>query len=99
MKIRYRITNRFRFTLFVVLSIIIFTCVANLLLGFGTADSSTVQDYKTVIIGSGDTLWNIAQNYYPDQDTNKAVYMLCKLNDITASDLQPGMTIRIPVYH
>ena len=97
---RYRISNRFRFTVFVVLTIILLTTAINFALGLNTAASLTVQDYMDVEIKSGDTLWNIAQAYMPDDmDTRKAVYQLCSLNDISADQLYAGMTIQVPIYH
>ena len=54
----YRITNRFRFTVFVVLIIIMITTLLNFALGFNTADSLTKVDYRTVQVSSGDTLWS-----------------------------------------
>ena len=97
---RYRISNRFRFTVFVVLTIILLTTAINFALGLNTAASLTIQDYMDVEIKSGDTLWNIAQTYMPDDmDTRKAVYQLCSLNDISADPLYAGMTIQVPIYH
>ena len=53
-----------------------------------------------VEVKSGDTLWNIAQDYMPDDmDTRKAVFQLCSLNDISADQLYAGMTIQVPIYH
>ena len=51
----YRITNRFRFTVFVVLIIIMITTLLNFALGFNTADSLTKVDYRTVQVSSGDS--------------------------------------------
>ena len=51
----YRIANRFRFTLFVVLAIIIVTTAFNFALGFNTAVSLTKTEYTDVQILSGDT--------------------------------------------
>lgn len=96
----YRITSRFRFTVFVVLTIILLTTIINFALGLNTAASLTVQEYMDVKIQSGDTLWNIAQTYMPDNmDTRKAVYQLCSINDISADQLYAGMTIQVPIYH
>ena len=96
----YRISSIFRFTVFVVLTIILLTTVVNFALGLNTAASSTIQKYMDVEIKSGDTLWNLAQTYMPDNmDTRKAVYQLCSLNDISADQLYAGMTIRVPIYH
>ena len=96
----YRVVNRFRFTVFVVLTIVILTTAVNFAFGFNTAASLTKTDYMDVQIVSGDTLWSIAQNYMPsDMDTRKAVYELCQVNDISASELYAGMTIQVPIYH
>ena len=95
----YRIKSRFRFTVFVVLTIVLMTTAANFALGLNTAASSTVQEYMDVEVKSGDTLWNIAETYMPDNmDTRKAVYQICSLNDISADELYAGMTIQVPVY-
>ena len=96
----YKVVNKFRFTVFVVLTIIILTTAVNFALGFNTAASLTRTDYMDVQIVSGDTLWSIAENYMPrDMDTREAVYKLCKVNDISAADLYAGMTIQIPIYN
>ena len=96
----YRIANRFRFTLFVVLAIIIVTTAFNFTLGFNTAVSLTKAEYTDVQILSGDTLWSVAETYMPEEmDTREAVYELCKINDISAAELYAGMTIQVPIYH
>ena len=55
MRKSYRISNRFRFTVFVVLTIILLTTVINFALGLNTAASLTVQEYMDVEVKSGDT--------------------------------------------
>ncbi len=96
----YKVVNKFRFTVFVVLTIVILTTAVNFALGFNTAASLTRTDYMDVQIVSGDTLWSIAENYMPqDMDTREAVYKLCKVNDISAADLYAGMTIQVPIYN
>ncbi len=96
----YKVVNKFRFTVFVVLTIVILTTAVNFALGFNTAASLTRTDYMDVQIVSGDTLWSIAENYMPqDMDTREAVYKLCKVNNISASELYAGMTIQIPIYN
>ena len=96
----YKVVNKFRFTVFVVLTIIILTTAVNFALGFNTAASLTRTDYMDVRIVSGDTLWSIAENYMPqDMDTREAVYKLCRVNDISAADLYAGMTIQVPIYN
>lgn len=98
MTMRYRINNRVRFTIFVVLVILFITTFANFLLGFNTANSSTYAEYTQVQVMSGDTLWSIAETYMDDDsDIRKSVYQLCQINDINASQLQAGMTLLVPV--
>ena len=54
--------------------------------------------YKSIQITSGDTLWNIAENYMPsDMDTREAVYIIKKVNNID-STVRDGQTILIPEY-
>ena len=65
--------------------------------GLNTSVALTKQTYTQVQVSSGDTLWTIA-NAYKDEntDTRKAVYEICQVNDIEASDLHPGMVLEIP---
>lgn len=100
MKKSYRIANRFRFTVFVVLTIIFITTAFNFALGFNTADSLTILQYRDVEVSYGDTLWSIAQTYMPaDMDIREAIYHLCQWNDIRADQLYAGMTIQVPIYN
>ena len=95
---RYRVANRFRFTVFVTIMIILITTLVNFALGLNTAESLTYVEYMDLEIMSGDTLWSIAETYMSDADDIRvAVYELCKINDISADQLQAGMTIQVPV--
>ena len=95
---RYRVANRFRFTLFVTIMIILITTVINFALGLNTAESLTYVEYMDLEIMSGDTLWSIAETYMADyNDVRMAVYELCQINDISADQLQVGMTIQVPI--
>ena len=94
----YRIKNRFKFNLFIVLTIILFTMTANFALGMNTADSSTIPQYMELEVSSGDTLWSIADRYMSDEsDIRKSIYELGKINGISASELHAGMTILVPI--
>ncbi len=95
---RYRVADRFRFTVFVTIMIILITTLVNFALGLNTAESLTYVEYMDLEIMSGDTLWSIAETYMSDADDIRvAVYELCKINDISADQLQAGMTIQVPV--
>ena len=94
---KYRITSKFRFITSMI--IIIGLCVAGFtaLTGLNTSVALTKQTYTEVQVASGDTLWSIASAYKNETtDTRKAVYEICQINEIDASDLHPGMVLSIP---
>ena len=95
---KFRITSRIRFTIFVVLVIVLFTTAVNFALGFNVADSSTIPEDIQIEVEPGDTLWSIAGSYMSENsDIRECVYQLCRRNNITAADLQAGMTIQVPI--
>ena len=95
----YRIKSRFRFTLFVIIMMLTIITSTNTALGLYNAASLTVDEFISVEICYGDTLWDLANIYMSDIDTRSAVHKICQINDITASDLHPGLVIQIPVYN
>jgi len=98
-KKHYRIKSRTRFTAFVVIMILMSVTSVNSMLGLYDASSLTAQEYIDVEINTGDTLWDIAATYMPDDvDTRRAVHKLCSINDISANEIYPGQTIKVPVY-
>lgn len=95
---RYRIKSRFRFTLFIVITLLLFTTVCTTILGLNDATGSTKQRYIQVEVQAGDTLWSLADEYMSaDRDPRESVYMISKSNGISASELYPGQVIKIPV--
>ena len=95
----YRIKSRFRFTLFVVLMLLTFVNGVNAMLGVCDASSMTVQEYMTVEVCYGDTLWDIARAYMPsDMKIRTAVHEICRVNETSADQLQAGQVLRIPLY-
>lgn len=94
---RHRIKSDFRFTLFLLVCMILIILMANAIFAFNPAVSLTEKTYETIEIFSGDTLWEIAKEYAPDNmDLRRAVYKLQELNNLNAADLMPGMVIKIP---
>lgn len=99
MKKRYRIKSEFRFTLFLTLVMVMIILTAGTVLGANEALSLTKPVYTEVQIISGDTLWELAKEYGPnDRDVRKVIHAICEINDITADDIQPGQSILIPQY-
>ena len=51
------------------------------------------------VVGSGETLWQIAKKYYPDLHTGRVVWFIRHINNRQGADgpiLQPGDVIIIP---
>lgn len=94
----YRIKSRSRFIFFVMLLLLILTSMMNLAMGLGDVSSLTAETFEEVLIGSGDTLWQIASEYAGEsQDVRELIHQICKINDISADSIYPGQLIRIPV--
>ena len=99
MKKKYRIRSKFRFTLFLTVVILMAISLTGTIFGINDAESLTKPVYSEIMIQSGDTLWNLAEEFGPDdQDIREIVYEICKLNDISADSIYPGQTILIPSY-
>lgn len=94
---KYRITSKVRFITSVMIMFGLLITGFNAITGFDTSTALTKEQYTQVEICSGDTLWDLANRYKADDtDPRKAVHEICQVNDINASDLQPGMIISIP---
>ena len=93
----YRISSKPRFIAFVAISIILFTLIFNFMFEISTASSDTNPEFVTVHVGSGDTLWNIAEENMPGIDVREAVYIIMQANDLDSAELTPGMVLDVPV--
>lgn len=98
MKRKYRITSPVRFFLFILLVVLTATMAIYSMLGASTSEASSVDVYRQIEVRSDDTLWTIANEYCDgDVDTRDTVKKICEINDIEASDLEPGEKILVPV--
>lgn len=94
---KYRIKSKFRFITSIIIMIGIIIGGINMITGASTSLALVKPQYTQVEVCYGDTLWDIAGKYKSDNtDTRRAVYEICRLNDINASDLKPGMVISVP---
>lgn len=107
---RYRIKSAPRFITFVTICtlIIIFAFIS--LTGMNDAEGLSdntfhVYDneympsgYHQIKICAGDTLWDIAAEYGPDDmDIREAIYAICDLNGIEAGHIQAGDILMLPI--
>lgn len=96
---KYRITSKFRFTMFLVVMILFAMTTVGTLLGFNTVNSASMNQYNQVLVEAGDTVWTIACEYAPDDmDVRKVVHDICDVNEIQADQLVAGQKIIVPVY-
>ena len=94
---RYRIKSRFRFTAFIVIVMLLIVGGLSFVTGTARSTATTVDEYTTYTVCAGDTLWSIADEYRDEAtDARKAIFVISKVNDIKAEDLQPGMVLTIP---
>lgn len=94
---RYRITSKFRFITSIVIMASMAIGLFGAVTGLNISRAITEPQYTEVQVCYGDTLWDIANEYKSeDTDTRKAVFEICRVNDIEASDLVPEMVIMIP---
>lgn len=66
------------------------------------AKSSTSQPEtpvsQTVTVYHGDSLWTIAQQVAPGQDSRDVINRIMQINDLTSAQVQPGQVLEVPVY-
>lgn len=96
---KYRIANKFRFIVFMTLTLLTGMIAFGSFTGFYTAESASESEYKEIYVDSGDTLWQLAQeNSLSQTDTRKLVYEICKINHLENEIIYPGQIIKFPVY-
>ena len=99
MKKQYRIKSKFRFTLFLAITMILVISIVGNFTGTNTVDSLTKVTYTKIQVEPGDNLWNIAKDFGPDdQDIRKLVFEICKVNQVSADSIYPGQSLLIPSY-
>ena len=99
MKKRYRVKSKFRFCLSLTIMLIILISITGTAIGGNQAVSLTKPTYTEIMIVNGDTLWDLAKSFGPDdQDVRKVVHAICEINDISADRIQSGQKILIPQY-
>ena len=95
---KYRIKNKFRFITFVTICMLVLALMINWHAGIGYASGKDATEYVRVQIKSGDTLWDLAKEYGPDnKDCRRVIYEIEQINNISAASLQVGQYIDIPV--
>lgn len=91
---RYVLKNKKRFYLFVIIVTIVisFSALAAAVNGEDTGDK-----YISVIVESGDTLWDLAKEYKTSGDLRQYIREVEKINNLTDSLIYEGDILKMPV--
>ncbi|MBE7029224.1 MAG: LysM peptidoglycan-binding domain-containing protein [Clostridia bacterium] len=90
------IKNKFRFIVFLLVMFTLVSLLCVSVFNLGKVYSKTTNEYITYYVASGDTLWEIAQEYnVKNVDTRKFINEIKTVNNI-GSNLYIGQEIIIP---
>ncbi|MTI70257.1 MAG: LysM peptidoglycan-binding domain-containing protein [Firmicutes bacterium] len=94
---RIIIANKFRFIIFMTCLILLLLTTTSIILNTNKVFSTTYQEYKTIVVDKGDTLWEIASNNNPkEEDVRKVIYELKVVNNLKSAYIRPGDILKIP---
>lgn len=99
-KRKLRIANKFRFTVFMVIILLLLMSTFATVLGANVVLSAQTPKYITVNVQPGDTLWMLAQKYSPSNiDKRRIIYEISLLNNLDKNYIYPGQVLKIPVFN
>jgi hypothetical protein len=95
---RLRLTRRGRVVLVVLPSLL---ALSGLLLATapGTAEAAQPAVSRSVVVGTGDTLWSIAERVAPETDPRDTVAALQQANGLTSAAIEAGTVLVLPSQH
>ncbi len=62
-----------------------------------TGEQGTPVETKTVVVGQGDTLWQIASKVAGPGETREMVYRIKELNALPSSTIHSGQELAVPL--
>ena len=96
MKKKYVLVNKRRFI--IIISVLVSIILSTLIIATTHTKGYSIPEYSTIVVESGDTLWDIAcENYGNDIDIRKMVSEIRKANGMNTSELSVGQVLLIPV--
>ena len=90
-----RLTRRGRAVVLVALALLAVAASAVLFASASRAGGPAAPA-RTVVVGPGDTLWDVAAREVPRRDNRQAVAEVRELNGLTGSEIRPGDVLRLP---
>ncbi len=93
----YRLTRRGRLVVLAFALMVVLAVGVALASGaVGTQESGTPTPTETVMVGTGDTLWDIAADAAGDGDTRAMVERIKSLNALDSGMVTAGQRLRVP---
>lgn len=96
---KLKIVNKRKF----ILSLTFIISILFLIILGNTTSSSSKERYTTILVSSGDTLWNIAKNeqennpYYESKDIRYIVNDIKAVNNLKSGNLANNQKLNIPI--
>lgn len=91
---KYVLKNRNRFYLFVIMVTIIISSIA---LVANVQGADTGDEYISVVVEQGDTLWDLAGDYNNSRDIRQYIRKVEQINQLTDSIIYEGDVLKMPV--
>lgn len=96
---KYRVVSKTRFALFIIIMLVLIMGFMSFVIKPAYVSGSTEPVYETVMVRSGDTLWEIASRYVDDNtDIRMFIYDISKINELSGAELIPGQEILVPIF-
>lgn len=81
-----------------VILVALLVCIRLVMFNHGKAAESNPNQYITVIVYPGDTIWSLAAKNNPDNiDIRKLVYNIREENNLKSANIYPGQQLNIPI--
>ena len=94
---KYYIASKFRFTMFMAITVLIIAMILGAVFGTSVDGASVNKAYYVITVQSGDTLWSIAEEYNDSKtDIRKLIYEISDLNDLEDAHIYIGQQLLIP---
>lgn len=90
-----RLTRRGRLVVFALSLFVILA--AGVLLSTGSVATERPEPTEVVMVGTGETLWEIAAERAPDGDVREMMAHIQRLNSLDSAALDAGDRLRVPI--
>ncbi len=90
----HRLTRRGRLVVFVLAFVVVLA--VGLMLAGGSVASPEAEATETIVVGPGDTLWDLASDLTDGGDVRAMMRHIVQLNSLDSVALDAGQSLRVP---